>query len=204
MKANLPFRLCFGAALAALFIAAPAFARLRGPQPVAPSPALKPNRPPPRQVRPVQRQDHLQQWMERHNNLPLHDLQRALEAEPGFRELPAQTQQSYRDELAKLYNMTPQQRSRLLERNEAIERMTVVQRQQFNDCMTQYRALPPGRKLLVQKAFRDLHELPVTEREAIMNTERFRALLSDHERDILRSLFVWAPYFSNEGSNEGP
>jgi len=204
MKANLPSRLCLGAALAALSIAAPAFARFRGPQPAAPPPALKPNRPPLRQVRPAQRQDHLQQWMERHNNLPLPDLQRALEAEPGFRELPAQAQQRYRDELAKLYNMTPQQRGRLLERNEAIESMTVVQRQQFNDCMTQYRALLPGRKLLVQRAFHDLHELPETERLTIMNTDRFRALLSDHERDILRNLFVWAPYFSNEGPTEGP
>jgi len=204
MKLHLPSRLCLGAALAALLSAVPASARFRGPQPAPPPVVLKPNRPPLRSARPVQRQDHLQQWMERHNSLTLPEQLRALEAEPGFHELPAQAQQRYRDELVKLYNMTPQQRSRLLERNEAIERMTPAQRQQFNDCMTQYRALPPGRKLLVEKAFHDLHELPQAERDSIMNTDRFRAQFSDHERDILKNLFGWAPYFSTEGPNEGP
>ena len=43
--------------------------------------------------------------MERHSNLPLADQQHALENEPGFRDLPAPTQQRMRDRLIqhKLY-----------------------------------------------------------------------------------------------------
>src|ERR1700735_104310 len=35
-------------------------------------------------------QEHMAQWMDRHNNLPLEEQQKALEKEPGFRDLPPQ------------------------------------------------------------------------------------------------------------------
>ena len=57
--------------------------------------------------------------MDRHSNLPLAEQQRALENEPGFRDLPPQTQQRMRDRLTQLNNMTPEQRRRILERTEA-------------------------------------------------------------------------------------
>src|ERR1700722_14630966 len=53
-----------------------------------------------------QNQEHLAQWMDRHSNLSLPDQQKALENEPGFRDLPPQTQQRYRDRLTQLNNMT--------------------------------------------------------------------------------------------------
>jgi hypothetical protein len=48
---------------------------------------------------------HLREWMDRHGNLPIDQKLRALDNEPGFRELPAQTQQKMRDELVRLNNM---------------------------------------------------------------------------------------------------
>ncbi len=68
----------------------------------------------PHQAAPKQNQEHLAQWMDRHSNLPLADQQKALENEPGFRDLPPQTQQRMRDRLTQLNNMTPDQRQRIL------------------------------------------------------------------------------------------
>src|SRR5579864_3894655 len=39
-------------------------------------------------------QEHLPQWMARHSNLSPTEQQKALENEPGFRDLPPQTQQA--------------------------------------------------------------------------------------------------------------
>jgi hypothetical protein len=201
MKLHLPSRLGLGAAFAVLLCAAPGFAR--GPQPAPPA-AAKPSRTPIRPVKPVQRQPHLQEWMEHHSNLSLPDQLHALDNEPGFRLLDPQTQQRFRDQLVKLYNMTPQQRSRILEGNEALERMTPPQRQQFNFAVQQYKGLAPDRKRLVTSAFRSLRPLSQAERQAIINTDRFRAEFSDHERDVLKDLLIWEPYFSSQDPNEGP
>ena len=68
-------------------------------------------------------------------------MQKALQNEPGFHELPPQTQQRYRDLLGRLYNMDPQQRSRMLDRNEAFERLTPPQRQLYLDAEHQWSVL---------------------------------------------------------------
>src|SRR5580698_7637838 len=76
-------------------------------------------------------QEHLGQWLNRHNNLPPSEQQRALENEPGFRDLPQQTQQRLRNQLNQLNSMPPEQRRRALERTEIMERLSIDQRQQF-------------------------------------------------------------------------
>ena len=86
-------------------------------------------------------QEHMTQWMERHNNLPLAEQQKALEKEPGFRDLPPQTQQALRNRLTQLNNMPPEQRRRMLEHTETMERLTPQQRQQFRAASEQYRQL---------------------------------------------------------------
>jgi hypothetical protein len=191
------------AALFVLLIAAPAFGR--GPQP---QPAPAPNRPlnnaPRNVVRPrqAQNQDHLAQWMERHNNLSLPDQLRALENEPGFHDYPAQTQQRMRDQLVKLNSMTPEQRSKILGRTEAIEQMSPPQRQQFRSAMQEYSALPPDRRRLVARAFKDLREMPQPQRQSIINNDpRFRSQFSDGERATLSNLLAVEPYMPIKGPN---
>src|SRR5947208_657654 len=41
-------------------------------------------------------QEHLPQWMARHSEMPLAEQQKALESEPGFHDLPSETQQRLR------------------------------------------------------------------------------------------------------------
>jgi len=141
--------------------------------------------------------------MENHKELSLPDQQRALQNEPGFHDLPPQVQQHELNELGRLYTMNPQQRNRLLEGNEALERMTPVQRQQFDSAVGQYKSLPADRKRLVAKAFRDLREMPQGERQQVIDSTAFRGQFSDSERTTLKSLLGFEPYFT-KAPNDGP
>jgi hypothetical protein len=150
------------------------------------------------------KQEHLGQWMERHSNMPLADQQRALENEPGFRDLPPQTQQAMRDRLTQLNNMSPEQRRRMIEHTEVMEKLTPQQRQQFRAATEQYRELPEDRRRLVARAFRDLREMPVPQRQAILNSDHFRSQFSDQERGTLSNLLAVEPYLPVEHPNDAP
>ena len=149
-----------------------------------------------------QNQEHLAQWMDRHSSLPLDQQQKALESEPGFHDLPAETQQRMRDRLTQLNSMPPEQRRRLLERNEAIAHLSVSQRQQFRGAMQQFGNLPQDRRRLVGRAFRDLREMPEPQRQAMMNSDRFRTQFSDEERSTLNNLLAVEPYIPVQKPND--
>ena len=128
---------------------------------------------------------------------------RALDNEPGFRELDPKVQQRYRDELAKLYSMRPQQRDRILERNEALERLTPEQRQRWNGAVQQLNALPPPRLRLMRTAILHLREMPPAQREEVIDSTPFRAQFSDGERSMLKNLLTAEPY-PPIGAGENP
>jgi hypothetical protein len=165
---------------------------------------VRPAAPPARLGAPTQNQEHLAQWMDRHDNLPLNEQQRALEKEPGFRDLPPQTQQRMRDRLTQLNNMPPDQRRRIIERTEAMEHLTLPQRQQVRGAMQQLGALPEDRRRVVARAFRDLREVPQSQRQAMLNSNRFHSEFSDHERDTLSNLLEVEPYLPVQRPNDAP
>jgi hypothetical protein len=152
---------------------------------------------------PKRNQEHLAQWMDRHSDLSLADQQRALENEPGFRELPPQTQQRMRDRLTQLNNMTPEQRRRVIERTEAMEHLTPPQRQQVVGALRQLGSLPEDRRRLVARAFRDLREMPPQQREAILKEDSFRSQFSEQERNTLSGLLAVEPYLPVQRPNDG-
>jgi hypothetical protein len=209
MKSHLPSRFCLGAAFALLIAAAPAFARALRSAPSPPPPRAQRSDPPraaAQQVapaarpepniiaRPAQNQEHMQQWMDHHSNLSLPEQQRALQNDPGFRELPRQLQQYELNELARLYNMNPQQRSRTLERNEALERLSLPQRQQYRDSVQQLNAIPMPRRRVIVRAILDLREMPPDQRQQAINSPAFRAQFSDPERSMLSTILTVEPY----------
>ena len=149
-----------------------------------------------------QNQEHLPQWMARHSEMPLVQQQKALESEPGFHDLPAETQQRLRDRLTQLNNMPAEQRRRLLERNEAMAHLSVPQRQQVRGAMQQFGSLPQDRRRLVGRAFRDLREMPEPQRQAVMNSDRFRTQFSDEERSTLNNLLAVEPYIPVKKPND--
>jgi hypothetical protein len=152
----------------------------------------------------IQKQEHLQQWMESHSNLSLPEQLHALDNEPGFKLYPPQTQQRMRDELVRLHNMPPQQRERILERNEILERMTAPQGQQYRAAVQNLASLPPDRQRLMVRAIRDLREMPPPEREQVINSDRFRANFSDGERSTLTNLLAVESYPAAKAGAEGP
>ena len=166
--------------------------------PLGPRPAAAP----PRAPRP--QQEHLAQWMDRHSHLPLDQQRSALQREPGFRDLPPQTQQRMQDRLTQLNAMPPEQRRRLLERTEAMEKLSPPQRQQIRGAMQQLTNLPVDRRRLVARAFRDIREMPVPQRQAILTSDRFRAEFSDQERATLANLLTVEPYLPVQRPAEAP
>jgi hypothetical protein len=205
MKLHRPSRLSHGAALLLLCVSVPAFARFQKQKAAAPSVVLKPNgQPRPGLVRPngegnrAAQNQHLAQWMDNHKALSLPDQQRALQNEPGFRELPRETQQRQLDQLARLNAMNPQQRSRILDRNEVLERMSPQQREQWRGAVQQLNGLAMPRRRLMARAILDLREMPPDQRQQVINSPAMRSQFSDPERSTLSTLLSAEPY------NPGP
>lgn len=138
--------------------------------------------------------------MERHQNLPVQEQLRQLQNEPGFNDLPAQTQQRYRDRLIQLNNMNPEQRDRMLQRNEVLERMSQPQRQQYRAAVQQFAAAPPDRRRLMARAVLDLRAMAPEQRQQVINSDRFRAEFSDGERSTLTNLLSVEPYISPQAA----
>jgi hypothetical protein len=139
-------------------------------------------------------QEHLQQWMEHHQGQPVQQQLHDLESEPGFHDLPSQVQQRYRDRLIQLNGMTPQQRDRLLERNEALERMSAPERQQYRAAVQSFAGMPRDRRQMVARAVIDLRTMSPEQRQAVISSDRFRSQFSDSERYTLGNLLAAEPY----------
>ena len=133
-------------------------------------------------------QEHLAQWMSHHGNLPVPEQQRALEREPGFRDLSPQVQQRMRDRLSQLNSMPPQQRQHILDRAESMERLAPEQRQRVRGTMQQLSALPEDRRRVVSRAFRELRTMPPEQRQAALASGRYTADFSPEERSTLNNL----------------
>lgn len=142
---------------------------------------------------PGPRGEHLTDWISQHSNLSLQQQEQALGQEPGFRDLPLETQQRYRNRLAQLDAMNPQRRQRLLARNELMERLTPNQRAQVRGALGQLGGLPPEERKAVANTFRTLRDLPPDQRIAALNSGRMGPPLNPAQRAVLDNLLTVAP-----------
>ncbi len=169
-----------------------------GQRPPAPQPRASQGRPNQFQNRPNNGgnngRPHLGDWMNAHRTQPLDQQQRALEQEPGFRQLRPEVQQRMRDRLTQLNNMTPERRQQAIARTEAMERLNPQQRQQVSSAAGQLGSLPEDRRRAVARAFHDLRDLPEGQRQNYLNSPQFRGQFSDHERGTLNNLLEVSPY----------
>jgi len=136
--------------------------------------------------------EHLPEWMEQHRGMTLEQQQEALDREPGFRELPVQTQMQMHQRLAQLNAMTPEMRARTLAHTEAMERLNPAQRSQVRGVMQQLGSLPPDQRRQVIRSFRDLRMLPPGERMGIVNSPRY-GWMNYQQHTVLINLIVIAP-----------
>jgi hypothetical protein len=210
-----PSRLGFGAALLVLLAATPAFARFRQPRNGPPQAANQQNRAAARaqaQARPPQnvpapqvrpgpnaqpgaqdREEHLQRWMDSRKNLSLPELQRDLQNEPGFRDLPPQMQQNRLNMLRRLYNMSPDQRQKMLNGVEGLERLSPQQQQNWDRAVQQMHAIPAPRRFYVARAISDLGQMPAYQREQRLNSPEFQSQFSPDERQMIRTILTASP-----------
>jgi hypothetical protein len=136
--------------------------------------------------------EHLPEWMSQHSGMTLEQQQQALDMEPGFRELPAETQQRMHQHLSQLHAMTPEQRGRILALNESMERLTPAQRSQVRGAMGQLGSLPMDQRRLVMRAFRELRMLPPEQRMAATRAPQY-AWMNYAQRTVLTNLLQIAP-----------
>ncbi len=74
----------------------------------------------------------------------------------------------------------------MLNRQDSFEHLNPEQQKQALQVFGQMRELPPDRRRLVHKAIDDLRQMPPDQREQIINSDRFKGMFSDHERDVMR------------------
>jgi hypothetical protein len=141
--------------------------------------------------------EHLSEWLSQHSGMTLEQQQSALDREPGFRQLPPQTQQQMHQRLAQLNAMTPEQRARMLEHTEAMERLNPAQRSQVRGALEQLGSLPMDQRRQVMRSFRELRMLPPEQRFGMLNSPRY-GWLNYAQRTVLTNLIVIAPMLPPE------
>lgn len=136
--------------------------------------------------------EHLAEWMNQHQGMTLEQQQEALDREPGFLELPAQTKQRMHERLAQLNAMSPLQRQRMLEHTEVMERLTPEQRSEVRGAMQELGALPIDQKRQVMRSFREIRMLPPNQRMTAMISGRY-SWLNPQQRTTLTHLIQIEP-----------
>jgi hypothetical protein len=149
------------------------------------APAYQP--PHPQAARPQPRpQGHAGDWLRRYKDLPPTEQERALQNDPGFRRLAPDQQQRLRQRLQHFSSLPPQQQLRMLNRMETWEHLTPEQKDQARQIFSQMRQLPPDRQRMVTTAVRDLRGMPPDQQERIIDSDRFKGMFSDQEREMMR------------------
>jgi hypothetical protein len=74
----------------------------------------------------------------------------------------------------------------MLNRMETWEHLTPEQKQQARQIFNQMRQLPPDRQRQVTTAVHHLREMPADQREQVIDSDRFKGMFSDQEREMIR------------------
>ena len=181
-------------ALAALWLtSAPVWAQHVGPRPrVQQKPAAKPpkstqNQQENKEARQAENAapGHAGDWLRRYKDLPPDQQRQALENDPDFKKLPPHRQAQLLQRLQNFSSLPPRQQQRILNRMETWEHLTPEQKRQRNQLNRQIRELPLERRLLLIKTIRGMRDLTPEQREQLLNSNDFKEMFSDHERDLL-------------------
>ncbi len=95
------------------------------------------------------------------------------------------TVQSHAGDWLRRYKNLPPDQERILSRMETWEHLTREQKQQAKGLFQQIQQLPPQRRRMLSSAVRDMRELTPEQRDQLINSDRYRNMFSDHERELL-------------------
>jgi hypothetical protein len=150
-----------------------------------------------------QARGHAGDWLRRYKDLPPAEQERELQKDPAFRRLPPGQQQLLRQRLQHFSSLPPQQQLRMLNRMETWEHLTPEQKQQARQIYGQMRQLPPDRQRMVTTAVRELRSMPQDQRERIIDSDRFKGVFTDQEREMMRGA-TRLPLAPAEGGEAAP
>jgi hypothetical protein len=117
-----------------------------------------------------------------------------LRGDPSFKRLNPADQQRLMQQLHRVDQMPEAQRQRRLARAEMIERLSPQERMQINLSNRRWATLPPDRQALLKSAFRNLREVPLDQRQTVLNSSRYQSLFNPEERGILSDFLRVEPY----------
>jgi len=167
----------------------------------APMPQQHMSRP---QAAPSQQRGHAGDWLRRYKDLPPEEQEQALKNDPAFQKLPPERQQLLRQRLQHFSTLPPQQQLRMLNRMETWEHLTPEQKQQARQVFNQMQQLPPERQRMVRTAVRDLRAMPPDQREKVIDSDRFKGMFSDQEREMMRGVTRLPLAPPESGDQPGP
>jgi hypothetical protein len=124
---------------------------------------------------------HLGEWLNQHRNLSFHQL------------APAD-QQRVLGQLHQVNQMTPEQQQRRVARVEMLERLSPQERMQIDNSRRRWATLPVERQAMMKNAFHDLREVPLDQRQTVLNSARYQGVFTPEERGILTDLLRVEPY----------
>jgi hypothetical protein len=148
--------------------------------------------------------EHLPQWYQQHQNMPLQQQERALQRQPGFNKLNPAQRKRVLSRLRYLDSQPPAVRARIMARNEAFERLSPERRQEVRAAAQAFQHMPQSRKQQLGRAFNILRTLPPHERTAILNSARFQAQYPPRERHILSNLLSIEPWQPTQQRQQQP
>ena len=137
---------------------------------------------------------HLEDWLNRHRDLPLREQEQLLRNDPTFKRLPSANQQRLMRQLQEVDRMSPQRRAWRLARAEAIEHLSPQARRQLDRSSLRFADLPQPRHALIKRAFQQLRSVPLDERPTVLNSARYRDIFTPEERQILSNFLSVEPY----------
>jgi hypothetical protein len=141
---------------------------------------------PAQQARTPRQQGHAGDWLRQYKDLSPDEQEKALQGDPAFQKLPPAKQQALRQRLQHFSGLPPQQQLRMLNRMETWEHLTPEQKQQAKQIFGQMRQLPPDRRRMVHTAIDDLRTMPPDQRDRVIDSDRFKGMFSDQERQMMR------------------
>ena len=143
-------------------------------------------------------------WLQAHKDLPLDQQLKLLESDPHFKKLPPERQNELRDRLKKFNSLPPDKREQALQRMEFLAKLTPQQRQELRSANEQLKGLPPERQVAVHTALRHLRQMPLAERQQVIQSDRFRSTFSDQEQKLISQLAELNPPQGASGQNPQP
>ncbi|WP_263417694.1 DUF3106 domain-containing protein [Terriglobus albidus] len=130
--------------------------------------------------------------------MTLEQQRNALRSEPGFSQLPPETQARIFNRLGQLHAMPSETREKTLRRLEGLERLEPAQREQVRSALRELGGLPFERRRLVARTFHNISKLPAEQRQKAIDSPA-NSQLTETERGTLRRLVQTAPYIQEMG-----